>query len=345
MGLPLRDLVHPKQLTVNDLSGKVLAVDTFNLLYQFLATIRGPDGTPLTNPHGAVTSHLVGIFSRTTTLLQKQIKLVFVFDGKPPLLKTKERDRRRLVKEQAQEAYEVAKEREDLSAMKKYAARTTILTSQMIEDAKELITALGLPIVQAPSEGEAQVAHMVKTGAVEMGVSQDYDALLYGIPRLVRNLSLTGKRKKAGIQGYDKIEPELLQIADVLNNLGIDQDQLIVLAILIGTDYNRSGIKGIGPKTALKLVKQYGKSFDALFTEVHWDEQYDFSWQLIYECFKTMPVTDEHHITFKRLDAKKVMQVLCDKHDFSRERTQLVLDKIEKTLPSQTQKGLGEFFG
>lgn len=344
MGLQLRDLIEGKEIELKDLAGKRIAVDTYNILYQFLASIRAPDGNLLIDSQGNVTSHLIGLFSRTTHLMQYHIELIFVFDGKPPALKRQEQERRRHIKEEAAVAYKQAAEKEDLTAMRKYAARTTRLTSEMITDAQELITALGFPIVQAPSEGEAQVAAIVSAGDADYGASQDYDTLLYGIPKLVRNLSIAGKRKKAGTHGYDTVKPQLIATADVLNNLGIDREQFIALALLVGTDYNKEGIHGIGPKKALKLVHEHKKDFAALFAAVDWNAHYDLSWKEIYDVILHMPVTKQYELGFRSVDSKKVMDLLCTRHDFSKDRVVSALEKIEALQATKKQKGLGDFF-
>ena len=344
MGLQLRDLVEGKEIELKELAGKKVAIDTYNILYQFLSSIRSPDGSLLTDSQGNVTSHLMGLFSRTTHLMQHNIQLIFVFDGKPPALKRQEQERRRQIKEEAAEAYETAKEAEDIEAMKKFASRTARLTPEMLADAKELISALGLPIVQAASEGEAQVAYIVKQGDADYGSSQDYDTLLYGIPRLVRNLSIAGKRKKAGTHSYEIIKPQLMQTADVLNSLQIEREQLIVLGVLIGTDYNRQGIPGIGPKKALKLLHEHKKDFAALFAAVEWEKHYSFSWKEIYNVFQDMPVAKEYDVRFTSFDSQKIIHLLCDTRGFSRERVTSTLEKLEQVHTSKKQKGLGDFF-
>ncbi len=344
MGLQLRDVVEGKEIELKDLAGKRIAVDTFNILYQFLASIRSPDGSLLTDAKGNVTSHLMGLFTRTTSLMQHNMQIIFVFDGKAPDLKRKEQERRRQLKEEATEAYETAKEEEDIEAMKKFASRTARLTPEMLVDAKELITALGCPIVQAASEGEAQVAYLVKQGNANYGASQDYDTLLYGIPRLVRNLSIAGKRKKAGTHVYETVKPQLVLTTEVLNTLGIDREQLIVLAILIGTDYNREGIPNIGPKKALKLLHEYKKDFEAIFNAVEWNKHYSFSWKEIYYLILHMEVAKEYEIKFRPFDSAKVISLLCDRHNFGRERVESTLQKLEEMNTQKKQKGLNDFF-
>lgn len=341
MGIAFKDLIPKKEIDIKDLKGKILIVDTYNILYQFLSSIRARDGSLLTDSKGNITSHLIGLFSRTTNLIRYDLKLVFVFDGKPPALKQRERERRKESKIQAQKEYEEAKAKEDLDLMKKYAARTTVLSPEMVEDAKKIIQYLGLPIVQAPSEGEAQAVYIAKK---EKGlvVSQDYDSLLYGTPQLIRNLSILGKRKQTNKLSYTTVKPELINLADVLNHLTIDLDQLIAMAMLIGTDYNPGGIKGIGPKNALTLVKKYKKDFDNLFKEVKWNDFFDFEWKEVYGLFKKMPVTDDYELKWKSINTKELKEFLL-KHDFSEERIDSTLEKLEKKENSKKQKSLFEF--
>src|SRR3989338_7744716 len=220
MGVNIRELIPRKDIDFSALQQKVLVIDAFNLLYQMITTIRQRDGTPLTDNQGRTTSHLVGLFSRTTNFLERGIKLVFVFDGKAPALKQEERERRREVKEEALAKYRIAKEKEDITDMKKYASRTAVLTQEMIQESKDLLQAFGIPIIQAPSEGEAQAAYMVKQGDGYAVVSQDYDSLLYGASKLIHNLSVAGKRKKTKVS-YEKIKPEIIHLSEVLNTHGI----------------------------------------------------------------------------------------------------------------------------
>jgi len=291
--------------------------------------------------NGHVTSHLVGLFSRITKLMNYNLKMAFVFDGKPPALKEKERGRRKTLKIEAQKKYDEAKSKEDIELMKKYATRTSRLTPEMVDDAKELIKLLGLPIIQAPSEGEAQCAYIAKQKNCFV-VSQDYDSLLYNSPILIKNLSLLGRRKQSNKLSYSFFKPELINLADSLNDLMIDNDQLIVLAILVGTDYNLGGIKGIGPKNALILVKKHQKDFDKLFEEVKWKEFFDFDWTEVYYLFKKMPVTDNYKLEWKAINTSELKDFLL-KHNFSEERINSTLEKLEKKEEGKKQKSLFEY--
>ena len=238
MGCAITELLESKAITIESLAGKVLAVDAHNILYQFLTTIRQRDGTPLLDKNGNITSHLNGLFNRTTSLMEKGLKLVFVFDGKPPQLKEQETARRANLKREAQQKYEEALEEGDLTKARTFGARMHWLSREMIAESKELLTALGVPCIQAPSEGEAQAAYLVIKGDAYAVVSQDADALLSGAERVIRNLSISGKRKKAHTLSYETIEPEILSLSETVNKLGISHEQLIILSILVGTEYN-----------------------------------------------------------------------------------------------------------
>jgi len=342
MGVNLKDILVREVIGLDDLKGRVVAVDSFNMLYQFLTTIRTPDGKPLTDSRGNVTSHLIGLFNRTTKFMSKGIKPVFVFDGETPELKTAELEKRKKHKIEAKKKYKEAVAKDDTAAMKKYGGRFAYLTGDMVDQAKDLVKALGLPVVQAPSEGEAQAAHIVRQNKAWAVVSQDFDSLVHGADRLVRNLSIAGRRKKVGSLAYTTIKPELIDLSKNLNNMGIDQDKLIALAMLVGTDYNPSGIKGVGPKTAIKLVKEYD-DFDELFAHVKWDEQSDVPWTDIFYLIKKMKVTDKYEIKFKTPDKQKILKFLVDKHDFSAERVEKTLQPVLKEREKKQQKKLGDY--
>jgi flap endonuclease-1 len=344
MGVQITDLLPRKEIDIEFLKGKKIAVDSYNMLYQFLSTIRQRDGSLLVDSKGRVTSHLSGLFARTTNLMQRDIKLAFVFDGKAPELKKKERQRRAELKKEAEIKHQIAIQEEDIEAMKKYASRTSRLTWEMAEEAKQLVEALGIPVIQAVSEGEAQAAYMVKKKELYAIASQDTDSLIFGAPTLIRNLSITGRRKKAGKLGYDIIKPEIIELHEVLNNLGIDQKQLIALAMLVGTDYNIGGIKGIGPKNALKQVKQYKHDFDTMFKQVKWSEYFEFGWEEVYNLIENMPTTDKYKLEWNYPDLERVKKILCDEHDFSVERVESTLSKLTQANEQKQQKGLGDFF-
>ncbi len=277
-------------------------------------------------------------------MMQQGILPCFVFDGKPPELKMATLRERSKRKEEAAKQLEEAAAEGDEEAMKKFASRTSRLTHEMIEEAKQVVAALGLPVIQAPSEGEAQAAYLAKKGEVWAVASQDADSLLFGAPRLVRNLAVTGKRKKVGVLAYEEVKPQLIELEAGLRHAGLTHDQLLVLSLLVGTDYNPGGIRGIGPQKALKLVKEHGDDFEAIFAAVKWEEHWDIGWLELINAFKTMPVTDDYSLVFGKPDIPRLKELLVDGHDFQPERIERVAGMLDKQHQGRAQTGLGAFF-
>lgn len=343
MGVDLGDLVPRQKMTLDDLSGKTFAVDAYNALYQFLAIIRGPTGAPLMDRHGRVTSHLSGLLYRTTNLGERGIRLVYVFDGIPPALKETEIKRRRAVKEEAIVKYEKAIVKGEVSEAKKFAQATARLKDTMVEDAHRLLKYLGVPTVQAPSEGEAQAAFMTAKGDVWAAVSQDYDSLLFGATRLVRNLAITGKRKLPLREAYVQVDPELILLDETLATLQLDRDQLIDLGILIGTDFNPDGFKGIGPKTALKLLRE-NKRIEKTADE-NKDLKIPSNLNRIREIFLKPDVTPNYNLHWKQPETEDLVRFLCGERDFSEERVRTAVERMKAgILANQGKQTLESFF-
>ena len=332
MGVNLRELIPEtarRQVEVKALRGYVIALDAYNMLYQFLTAIRQPDGTPLMDREGRVTSHLNGLFYRTISLAEEGVKPVYVFDGKPPEMKKAELEERIKRKEEAAAKLRVAVERGRLEEARKYAQQAARLTNEMVEESKELLTAMGIPWVQAPAEGEAQAAYMARRGDAWAAGSQDYDSLLFGAPRLVRNIAITGRRKLPGRDQYIEVKPEIIELEALLKGLGVSREQLIALAILLGTDYNPGGVRGYGPKTALKLVKTL-KEPSRIFRAVPKHEWAGADPEEIFKYFINPPVTDNYKIAFKPPDEGKVKEILVERHDFNPERVERALERLRK---------------
>jgi len=348
VGVDLKELIPPnakREIELTALNGKIIAIDAYNALYQFLTAIRQPDGTPLMDSKGRITSHLSGLFYRTINLVEHGIKPVYVFDGKPPEIKKMEIERRKKIKEEAVRKYEEALKKGDLEAAKRYAQMSSKLTEDMVNDAKRLLTAMGIPWVQAPAEGEAQAAYMARKGDVYAAASQDYDSLLFGAPRLVRNLTLTGKRKLPRKDVYIEIKPEVIELDILLKSLGITREQLIDIAILLGTDYNPEGIKGVGPKTALKLIRSYG-SIEKLLPTLPKDA-FPVPPLDIRKYFLQPPVTDNYKLEWHEPDEKQVEEVLVREHDFSPQRVKNAIERLKKAYRSKIktkQLGLDMWF-
>ncbi|MEM3716563.1 MAG: flap endonuclease-1 [Candidatus Bathyarchaeia archaeon] len=330
MGVDLSDLVPRTPTDLSSLSGKVVAIDAYNALYQFLAIIRQPDGTPLMDRSGKITSHLSGLFYRTCNLLELGIKPIYVFDGKPPALKEAEIKSRMKVKEEAIRKYEAALKEGKIEEARRYAQMTSHLKDYMADDAKRLLTLMGVPWVQAPSEGEAQAAHIVRRGDANFCASQDYDSLLFGAPYLLRNLTISGRRKLPRKNVYVEVMPEIVELDRVLKELGITREQLIDIGILIGTDYNPDGVKGVGPKTALKLIKTYGSLEKAL--PAIKGAEFPVEPAKIREIFLHPDVTDKYEVKWVEPNVEGVISFLCDEKDFSEDRVRKALDEAIKGM-------------
>lgn len=328
MGVNLRVLVPKTTVKLVDLSGKSIAIDAYNALYQFLAIIRQPDGTPLKDRSGRVTSHLSGLLYRTSNLVEMGIKPIYVFDGVPPALKETEIKRRMKVKKEALVKYERAVKEGRIAEARVYAQATSRLKDYMAEDSKRLLDLMGIPWVQAPSEGEAQAAHLAKREDAYYCASQDYDSLLFGAPRFVRNVTISGRRKLPRKKVYIEVVPEIVELEQVLKECGITYEQLIDVGILIGTDFNPEGIKGLGPKTALKLVKEHG-SLENVLPHIK-NTEFPVEPQRIREIFLHPKVTDNYKIEWKEPNAEDVINFICRERDFSENRVRKTLEKMRK---------------
>ena len=335
MGVDLGKICEFKEIEIAGLAGKKIAVDAFNTIYQFLAIIRQRDGTPLMDHRGNVTSHLSGLFYRNARLLEAGVQPAFIFDGEPPKLKSKTISKRGERKREAQEKYEKAKKAGDIKEARKHAQATSKIQPGMLDDSKELLTAMGIPWVQAPSEGEAQASYICQEKDVWAVGSQDFDSLLFGAPRLVRNITITGKRKLPGRNFYIDIKPELIELNPFLEELEITREQLIDIGILVGTDFN-PGIKGIGPKKALKLVTETGLDKAIEGGEI----KPEIEPGLIREIFLKPEITKDYKLSWKPFDEGKIIELLHEKHDFSKERISNALGKLEKTTHSKDQQSL-----
>jgi flap endonuclease-1 len=341
MGLQISEIITKKELDFKNLKGKTLAVDAFNAIYQFLTTIRQPDGTPLKDSKDNVTSHISGLFYRNMNLILQGIKLIYVFDGEPPALKSKTHEIRRLAKDRAKEKYKQAVKDEDIESMGKYSRSEVYLDEQKINESKELLEAMGIAIVQAPGEGEAQASLLAQNSDIYAVASQDYDCLMFKAPKLIQNLSLSRKRKTP--TGYVDVQPQLIELQAVLKELEINQEQLICVGIICGTDYNPKGIKGLGPKKSLKIVKEY-KTKEKIFQALAEDEKFekyeiDFDYLPIYEEIINPNITKNIKIEFPTINEDKIKEILL-KYEFSEKRIDSQLDKLEDLKKEKAQTTL-----
>ncbi|MDP8012507.1 MAG: flap endonuclease-1 [Nanoarchaeota archaeon] len=329
MGVKIKDLVHPIEIQVDKLSGKSVAVDGFNWILQFLTTIRLADGSLLTDRKGRITSHLDGLFFRLAFLLSNGVSPVFVLDGKAPKLKRQTLIERGNMRREAMEMAETAVTQEE---KRKYLKRAASVNDDIIDSTKRLLDLMGIPVVQAPAEGESEAAFLNKEGLVYAVASQDYDSLLFGCRRLVRNLNITGRRKAQGKGFFVKVNPELILLDDLLSENGINHDQLIALALLVGTDYN-GGVKGIGPKKALAIVKK--DPVEKILSSYDFDTENNI--REVFDYFKHPDVVPIEKVPVKEPDISALRKFLVDEHDFSSSRFESVVEKLKRSDNSLTK--------
>ncbi|MDE1862495.1 MAG: flap endonuclease-1 [Thaumarchaeota archaeon] len=333
MGLDLKALCTRERTTLEAFSSKVVAIDAYNAIYQFLSIIRGPDGLPLTDYNGRITSHISGLFYRNINFLSLGIKPVYVFDGKPPSLKSAEIERRKQIKKEATIKYENAVSQGMYEEAKKYAQQTSILKDEMVQDSERLLGLFGIPFIQAPSEGEATAAHMTTTGLAHASASQDFDSLLFGAKKLVRNFTNSGKRKLPNRNTTIEIEPELIDLNKTLSDLGIVREQLVDIGILIGTDFNPDGFERIGPKTALKAIKQHGRLEE--IPQIR-DKLESVDYKQIREIFLNPKVAQVAELKFGDVDYAGIISYLTKERSFSIERVETSLNRLKKAMEKKS---------
>ena len=333
MGLNLKDVVVREKTALESFDNRIVAIDAYNALYQFLSTIRGSDGMPLTDLKGNITSHLSGLLYRNSNFLSRGIKPVWVFDGKPPSLKAAEIERRRKTKIDAAVKYEKAMAEGDEEGARKYAQQTTSLKDWMVDQSKELLDLFGIPHVQAPSEGEATAAHLTVTGQAWVSASQDYDSILFGARRLVRNFTNSGRRKVANRNFYVTVEPEIILLESVLGSTGLSREQLVDVGIMIGTDFNPAGFRRIGPKTALKLIKKHSRLEDIPKVQEELDAT---PYDEIRRIFLEPDVADVDELRFGNVDHDGIVRYMAE-HDFMQSRVEQSLERMKRTLEKKSQ--------
>jgi flap endonuclease-1 len=343
MGINLKELFPKEQCAFDDFRDRVIIIDAHNVLHQFLSSIRQRDGTPLKDAQGRITSHLSGLLYRTANLVAAKIRPVYVFDGKPHPLKARTVQQRRERKEQAEREWKEALEKGDLEKAKSKAQQTSRVTSEIIEQSKQLLVSLGIPCLQAPSEGEAQASYMVKKGDGYAVGSQDFDCLLFGSPVLVRNLTSSERRKLPNKQLYTTVHPECIRLELGLQKLGISQEQLVDIAILLGTDFNE-GVKGYGPKKSLQLLQKKGNLENALDTIS--DSELTLSSDeimVVRKIFLEPTITQDYSLQWSKPDPSTVIHILCDEHQFSRKRIEPILENFSSLNQFTKQKNLFDF--
>jgi flap endonuclease-1 len=339
MGINIGGLLKTEKINFNDLKDRIIAVDAYNVIHQFLAIIRQRDGTPLKDSEGRITSHFSGLLHRTGNMVESRIRPVYVFDGLPHPLKEKTLQIRKERKINAEKQWKEAIQKGDMETAKLKAQQTSRITEDISKQSKELLKLLGIPYIQAPSEGEAQASYMVKKGDAYAVGSQDFDCLLIGSPILIRNLTSSNRRKLPGKKAYVKVNPELIRLEINLKKLGISHKQLIDMAILIGTDFN-DGIKGLGPKKSLNLIKKTGNIENAIATFGGENAPTFEEINEIRNIFLKPKIIKDYKLEWATPNKDKVLEFLCEEYNFTKNRIEPILEKFENIGNMMKQKTL-----
>eukprot|EP00941_MAST-03F_sp_MAST-3F-sp1_P003045 g3045.t1 len=335
-----------KEETLKAYTGRKVAIDASMAIYQFLVAVRttgsnGNYGGMLTNEAGETTSHLQGTFFRTIRIMAAGLKPCYVFDGAAPDLKrSNELIKRKENREKAALKEKEAQETGNQEDVEKYQKRQVRMTGQHIEDCMKLLRLMGMPVVQAPGEAEAQCAELVKKGKVWGMASEDTDSLTFGANRLLRRLTFPESRKLPVLE---------IHLNKVLEGLDLTMDQFIDVCILSGCDYSKS-IRGIGPKKAHDGIVKYGsieKFLDHLDTKKYKPAD-DFMENLpkVRELFKNPLVTngDDVKLEWKDADEEGVVAYLCGEQGFNEDRIRSGLAKLKKAKKATAQKRIDSFF-
>lgn len=320
MGVKLKDIVEPESISFKDLEGRTVSIDAFNTLFQFLSTIRQRDGRPLTDENGNITSHLSGILYRNSSMIEKDIKPIYIFDGQASELKSETQAKRREIRDEAEKIYKDALAKGDTEKARKFAMRSSKLSPEIIESSKKLLTLMGIPYIDAKGEGEAQAAYLVQNGDAYAVASQDYDCLLFGAKRVVRNLAVNSNLGNL----------EYYQLNKVLKELNVTREELVDMGILIGTDFC-DGLKGVGAKTALKLAHK-GQLKEKI-AELQKQSSHDLD--EVREIFLNHNVNTDYKIKWEKPNKDKIIEFLCYEHGFSEDRVSKASDKLKNLNSSQ----------
>jgi len=327
MGCNLRDLTTPEDIDLAELRGKRVGIDAFLTAFQFLTTIRDRsptgDGGPLRDSKGRVVAHLMGILNRTTSMLSMGIQPIFIFDGQSPELKADELAARRKRRLEAEAIHKQALEDGDYQTAQKMAQRIVHYSPEMIDDTKKMLDLLGVRWIDAAAEGEGQAAVMAVKGQLDIVATQDWDALLYGSPILVRNLMSHGSKRHGRT-----VKAQKINLQEMLDTHDLSREQLVDLAIMIGTDFH-PGLKGIGPKTGIKLIKSLG-TIEAICEEK--GKEVPERLDEIREIFLNHPASEVAVESLKpgEVDVKGLTHFLQEEREFSQRRMDAAFDALRK---------------
>lgn len=326
-----------KQNEMKSYFGRKVAIDASMCLYQFLIAVR-MDGNQLQSESGDTTSHLMGMFYRTIRMIDNGVKPCYVFDGKPPDMKSGELEKRKERREEAEKLLNEAKEKGDSEAMDKFERRLVRVTKEQNEDVKSLLRLMGVPVVEAPCEAEAQCAALVKAGKVFGTATEDMDALTFGSNVLLRHMTFS-EAKKMPIKE--------INLARVLKDFDMSTKQFVDLCIMLGCDYCGT-IRGIGPKRAFELIKEHGTIENVLdnIDQNKYPVPENWPYKRARELFLTPEVeaSENINLVWKEPDVEGIVKFMCEDKNFNEERVRSAIAKMQKGRSAATQGRIDSFF-
>ena len=302
-----------KNTDIENYNGKKVAIDISILLYQVVISIRNT-GTDLTNSKGKITSHILGLFNKTITLLKRNIIPIYVFDGSPPELKNNVLSNR---KKNRIKAYEKMLKANTEEERIKYFKRCVNITNEQIKQSQELLELMGIPYIIANEEADSQCAYLSKKGLVDGVYTEDMDILTFGAKKIIRNLT---SYKKSTIE---------ISLSDILEKLDLNYDNFIDFCILLGCDYC-IGINDIQPNILFKYFKET-KDINQTLKLLRKDGyrvpdklNYEKSKEYFLEC-RSNKYIDYKNINLKKPEVTELENILVHKYS-------LIKSKIDKKL-------------
>ncbi|AWP04360.1 putative flap endonuclease 1 -like [Scophthalmus maximus] len=281
---------------ISDFTGKVIALDTSIVVNQFRAA------TPTLSP-------LTGLFFRTLTFLEHDIKPVFVFDGKPPEEKT------------------AALEKRAEAASWKCPNLTGTASSQT-KDCLHLLKLLGVPFIQAPGDAEALCAQLVREGTADAVASEDMDTLPFGANILIRQLN--AKRDSEVVE---------YSLPKLLEKLQISQEEFVDLCILLGCDYCDK-ITGLGPKKALTLIQKH-RTIENVVLHINRQTHpvpHFWKYKEARKIFLDAPQTVDPKLIWTEPDEEALVGFLCHVKYVKVERVRRRMERFRQTRESKREE-------
>lgn len=320
-----------KKIKIHQLMGKTIAIDASLQIYQFLVSVRHI-GNQLMDDEGNTTSHLQGILTRTSNLITNGLKPIYVFDGKPPENKSGELQKRAERRQEAEAALQTAIEAGNEEDINRFSRRTVRMEQSQVDECIQLLKYMGIPFIVAPCEAEAECAALCRAGLADATATEDMDALAHATPCLIRHIA-----KPDDIISID--------FNKVLEGSGLTREEFVDFCILCGCDYCDT-LKGIGPKRAYDLIKEY-HSIEKILENIDTNKYpvpSDFDYKGARDLFFHHEVETNVKFQWGKPDKEKLIKFLVEEKGFSQGRVEAIVQKLIKARQGGQQTRMDSFF-